>query len=192
MRITFLIPSGVFAACLCGVAALAGTHPATFVFAPVDGDHYWENSHREVVTEMDGSTRSQDFDVMDTKTEVSWKKVAESVQMTRTARSLTDTDNGKPLENPSLPLILNRTTTNVFSKDGTFLRLEGNENLIADAERIFPEQLHASLEAAFEPATLEAGERRLWETADCGSLLGHEMTENARWELHSESRAALR
>jgi len=170
--------------------ASAGARAEPFTFAPADGDHYLETSHREVIVDVDVKPAARDEDVTDTTTDVTVRKTGDSIRMDRTVKSMVETDNGKPFGNPAAPLALNRTTTNVFDLNGTLLRVDGNENLIRDAERIFPVRFHAALEAQFAPGALETGERLVWQLIDRGILLGHEIRLNERWA--SEQPAFLR
>jgi hypothetical protein len=163
-------------------AALAGARADTFIFAPADGDRHQEISRREINVEVDGNPASRQNDITDTVTNVVAKKDADTIRVASTVKSTVETENGKPFANPAFPLIVNRTVTDVFDKNGTFLRIDGNENLIPEAERIFPARVHAAIEKQFSPAAIESGERLVWQLVERGILIGHNIKLNERWE----------
>ena len=173
-----LISSFLLSALAC--ASLTSSHAAeTFVFAPADGAHYVENIHREIVYALGQMTHTE---VQDSVTQIHFKKAGDQVLMSRTPTSLTQTTNGKPVHSATLAVALNRTTTDVFDKDGKLLQVEGNEQLVADAKKTVAPALRPAVDKQFNPDRLAASEKISWNLIDEGRLVGHQVKLNERWE----------
>jgi len=90
--------------------------------------------------------QTSEFDVEKTISLMAFEECSEGYRVSETAKQMSRTVDGKPIDNPAHKFLVGRTNAFIVLPDGDFLRLEGQERLLDELKAFFPTHAHALLE----------------------------------------------
>jgi hypothetical protein len=154
--------AGLFASTiLAGCIPVVPAQSLPFSFYRADNAREISKVHCKT-TEMRASWDHPVTNIEDSVFETRAHKIAEGYEVAETCLSITNTVNGKPFENPALPLVLGQTSIATISTNASLLSLSLTENLAESAERVLPPEMVTAFNKRFDPKVNTEEERLRW------------------------------
>lgn len=130
------------------VTAISQGEQVTLNFNPPDGLSRIKTVERTITTDWRNQENAltQEVDHGTSVYLVTTHRSSSGYWFTEVETSISRTINGQPFDNPVSPVMLGRTNTFVFSREGELQRQEGDENLVQELKAVLPSEKHAYLE----------------------------------------------
>lgn len=161
---------------------------ATFKFAPRLDTVCVETEERNITTIMSSGagTKTVSSEHDSSVVERRFQKNGNEYFITEQTKKISGEIDGKPFENPINPVLLAVVPTNVVSKEGRLLHVLGDEQMVIQAEKIFPADAYPQIEAQLNTNVLEQVARSRWDDS-IAVLVGCTVKQGEAWKNKTSS-----